>query len=118
MKGMVLYAPRAVSENPLQLEEVATPSPGAHQIRIAVRVCGVCHTDLHTVEGEIALPKLPVIPGHQIVGVVDAVGEGVLSFRTGDRVGVPWLYAVDETCYYCTHGEENLCDHARFTGLH
>ncbi len=118
MKGMVLNAPRAVSENPLQLEEVATPAPGAHEIRIAIRVCGVCHTDLHTVEGEIALPKLPVIPGHQIVGVVDELGEGALSFRKGDRAGVPWLYSVDETCYYCKHGEENLCDHARFTGLH
>ncbi|MBI4785730.1 MAG: zinc-dependent alcohol dehydrogenase family protein [Chloroflexi bacterium] len=118
MKAMVLHQPHPVGENPLQFENVPTPAPGAHEIRIAVRVCGVCHTDLHTVEGEIALPKLPVIPGHQIAGVVDAVGQGVLSFRVGDRVGVPWLNWVDETCYYCTHGQENLCDNARFTGLH
>lgn len=118
MKAMVLNSPRPVGENPLQLEEVPAPVPGAHEVRIAVRACGVCHTDLHTVEGEIALPKLPVIPGHQVAGVVDELGQGVLSFRAGDRVGVPWLYSVDETCYYCTHGLENLCDHARFTGLH
>lgn len=118
MKAMVLNAPRPVGENPLRLEQVPAPVPGAHEIRIAVRVCGVCHTDLHTVEGEIALPRLPVIPGHQIVGVVDELGQGVLSFRAGDRVGVPWLNSVDETCYFCTHGKENLCDHARFTGLH
>lgn len=115
---MLLEAPRPVGENPLRLEDVPTPTPGPHQIRIAVRVCGVCHTDLHTVEGEIALPKLPVIPGHQLIGMVDAVGEGVLGFRTGDRVGVPWLNSVDETCAYCKRGEENLCDNARFTGLH
>ena len=118
MNAMVLHQPHPVGENPLQLEDVPTPTPDAHEIRIAVRVCGACHTDLHTVEGEIALPKLPVIPGHQIAGVVDAVGQGVLSFRVGDRVGVPWLNWVDETCYFCTHGAENLCDHARFTGLH
>ncbi len=118
MKGMVLESPHPVGENPLRLEEVTTPTPGPHQIRIAVHVCGVCHTDLHTVEGEIALPKLPVIPGHQIIGMVDAVGEGVLSFRPGDRVGVPWLHSVDETCAYCKRGEENLCDNAHFTGLH
>jgi alcohol dehydrogenase, propanol-preferring len=115
---MVLEQPRAVSENPLHLEEVPTPAPGAHQLRIAIRMCGVCHTDLHTVEGEIALPKLPVVPGHQIVGVVDQVGQDVSSLRVGDRVGVPWLNSVDGTCYYCTHGQENLCDQARFTGLH
>lgn len=118
MKAMVLEKPRPVGESPLQLREVPAPVPGAHEIRIAVRACGVCHTDLHTVEGEIALPKLPVTPGHQVVGVVDELGQGVLSFRAGDRVGVPWLYSVDETCYFCTHGLENLCDHARFTGLH
>lgn len=115
---MVLESPHPVGENPLRLADVATPAPEAHQIRIAVRVCGVCHTDLHTVEGEIALPKLPVIPGHQVIGMVDSVGEGVLSFRPGDRVGVPWLNSVDETCAYCKRGEENLCDNARFTGLH
>ncbi len=118
MKAMVLQQPRPVDENPLAFEDVPTPIAGPREIRIAVQVCGVCHTDLHTVEGEIALPKLPVVPGHQVVGVVDQVGAGVSQFRIGDRVGVPWLYSTDGTCYYCQHGEENLCDHARFTGLH
>src|SRR5512142_3057125 len=118
MKAMVLNAPRPVGEDPLRLEEVPPPVPGAHEIRIAVRVCGVCHTDLHTVEGEIALPKLPVIPGHQVVGVVDQAGPGVTRWQLGDRVGVPWLYSTDGTCFYCRHDEENLCDHAQFTGLH
>ncbi len=118
MKAMVLHQPRPVGENPLVFEEVPTPTAGPREIRIAIHVCGVCHTDLHIVEGEIPLPKLPVIPGHQIVGVVDQVGQGVTRFHIGDRAGVPWLYSTDGTCYYCRHGEENLCDHARFTGLH
>lgn len=117
MKAMQLQAPLPVGENPLRAVEVETLTPQAHEIRIAIHVCGVCHTDLHTVEGEIALPKLPVIPGHQIVGVVDQTGIGVSHFKLGDRVGVPWLNSTDQTCYYCRHGEENLCDHAQFTGL-
>ncbi len=118
MHAMILNRPRPVGENPLEWVEVATPAPRAREIRIAIRVCGVCHTDLHTVEGEIALPKVPVVPGHQIVGVVDAVGQGVTAYRVGDRVGVPWLNSVDGTCDYCVRGQENLCDQARFTGLH
>ncbi len=117
MKAMVLERPRPVGENPLVMQEVEAAEPGAREIRIAVHVCGVCHTDLHTVEGEIPLPRLPVIPGHEIVGVVDRVGAGVTRWRTGDRVGVPWLHSTDGTCYYCQHHQENLCDHAEFTGL-
>jgi propanol-preferring alcohol dehydrogenase len=78
----------------------------------------VCHTDLHLVEGEIALPKLPVVPGHQIVGEVDVLGDEVSRFAVGDRVGVPWLYSTCGTCDYCRRGLENLCDNARFTGQH
>lgn len=115
---MLLRQPRPVIEDPLEFAEVPTPNPGADEIRIAIQMCGICHTDLHTVEGEIALPKTPLIPGHQIIGRVDAVGERVARFKIGDRVGVPWLYSTDGTCYYCRHGQENLCDHARFTGLH
>jgi propanol-preferring alcohol dehydrogenase len=85
---------------------------------LRVQACGVCHTDLHLVEGEIALPKLPVVPGHQIIGRVDAVGEGVTRLRAGDRVGVPWLYSTCGECEYCLGGLENLCDRARFTGQH
>ena len=115
---MVLRRAGRVDENPLAFEEVQAPAPGASEIRIAVRVCGICHTDLHTVEGEIALPKLPVIPGHQIVGVVDQLGSSSTRFRIGDRVGVPWLNWTDGTCDFCRRGQENLCEHARFTGLH
>jgi alcohol dehydrogenase, propanol-preferring len=118
MNAMLLRQARHVGENPLEFAEVPTPTPRANEIRIAVRVCGVCHTDLHIVEGEIALPKLPVIPGHQIVGVVDQAGSDVTRFRVGDRVGVPWLNWTDGTCDFCKRGQENLCENARFTGQH
>ncbi len=118
MNAMVLERARRVEDEPLQFKSVADPAPRAREIRIAVRVCGVCHTDLHTVEGEIALPKLPIIPGHQIVGIVDQVGEQATRFRIGERVGVPWLNETDGTCDFCARGEENLCENARFTGLH
>ncbi len=118
MKAQVLKQPNNVDTSPLNFEQVDTPTPGANQIRIAINVCGLCHTDLHTVEGEIALPKLPIIPGHQIVGVVDQVGQSVTRFRIGDRVGVPWLNWTDGTCDFCKRSQENLCDNARFTGQH
>ncbi len=118
MKAMVLRRAKRVDENPLEFVQVETPTPRANEIRIQVRVCGVCHTDLHTVEGEIALPKLPLIPGHQVVGIVDQTGRDVTRFRVGERVGVPWLNWTDGTCDFCQRGEENLCDHARFTGQH
>jgi len=85
---------------------------------VRVRACGVCHTDLHMVEGDLSLPKLPVVPGHQIVGTVDALGAGVDEFRAGDRVGVPWLFAACGDCTYCRRGSENLCARACFTGFH
>jgi len=117
MRAMVLEHPAPVTDFPLQLRERPKPDPAEQQIRIAVRCCGVCHTDLHTVEGELNFPKLPVVPGHQIVGVVEARGAGAFKFREGDRVGVPWLFRTDGTCSYCRMGNENLCDHAEFTGL-
>src|SRR6185312_14100695 len=94
------------------------PTAGPGQVRVRVKCCGLCHTDLHIAEGDIALAKSPVTPGHQVIGVVDAIGEGVQALNQGDRVGVPWLYATDGTCAFCRRGEENLCDNARFTGLH
>ena len=118
MKAMLLRRAQSVDNHPLDFAEVETPAPRENQIRIAINVCGVCHTDLHTVEGEIALPRLPIIPGHQIVGVIDSVGQGVTRFKIGDRVGVPWLNWVDGTCDFCKRGQENLCDNARFTGQH
>lgn len=118
MHGMVLEKPGPVEEEPLKLCELPEPVAGPGQVRLRVLACGVCHTDLHTVEGDLPLPKLPLVPGHQVVGVVDAVGKGVEGLRPGDPVGVPWLYATCGTCDFCRRGEENLCDAGRFTGYH
>ena len=117
MQAMLLRAPRPVDEGPLQWVEVPDPEPGPGQVRLRVRVCGVCHTDLHTVEGELPLRSLPVIPGHQAVGVVDRLGPGAGRFRPGERVGVGWLNWTDGTCEFCRRCQENLCVSARFTGL-
>lgn len=118
MRALILEHPRPVEENPLATAELPRPEPAPGQIRLRVRACGVCHTDLHLVEGEIATPMLPVVPGHQIVGQVDALGAGVSQFTAGDRVGVPWLYSTCGQCDDCQNGRENLCDEARFTGQH
>lgn len=118
MKAMVLHSPRLAEEAPLEMRDLPLPEPGAGEIRLRIRACGVCHTDLHTVEGDLPLPKLPVVPGHQVVGIVDAVGEEVRRFTVGQRVGVPWLYRTCGTCEFCRRGMENLCRQARFTGLH
>jgi propanol-preferring alcohol dehydrogenase len=115
---MILQEPKPAEKNPLVGVVLPRPDPAPGQVRLRVRACGVCHTDLHLVEGEIPLPKLPIVPGHQIVGQVDALGEGVARFSLGDRVGVPWLYSTCGTCEYCQRGFENLCDSARFTGQH
>jgi alcohol dehydrogenase, propanol-preferring len=115
---MVLETPKKAEEDPLSLRDIRTPTPGQGEIRVRIAACGVCHTDLHIVEGDLKLPKLPVVPGHQIVGVVDAAGSGAHRFREGDRVGVPWLYSTCGQCRYCRKGLENLCDLARFTGFH
>jgi len=118
MRAVVLRAPRPIETHPLEVRDLPTPAPDPGQIRIQIRACGLCHTDLHEVEGELALPKLPVVIGHQIVGVVEARGPGARRFREGDRVGVPWLHQTCGTCESCRRGDENLCDHARFTGYH
>jgi len=118
MRAMVLEKPKSADENPLALREWPLPSPGEGELRVRVKTCGVCHTDLHTVEGELALPKLPVIPGHQIVGIVEALGAGARRFREGDRVGIPWLHSTCGECRFCRRGLENLCESARFTGYH
>ena len=96
--------------------ELPVPEPGPGEARLRVLACGVCHTDLHIVEGDLPLRLSPVVPGHQMVGEVDAVGQGVSRFRPGDRAGVPWLGWTDGTCEFCRRGEENLCTAARFTG--
>jgi len=101
---------------PLRPAELPEPEPAAGQIQIDVRACGVCRTDLHILDGDLAEPKLPLVMGHQIVGTVRRVGEGVERFAPGDRVGVPWLGWTCGECRYCRGGRENLCDRARFTG--
>ncbi|MGH2591880.1 MAG: zinc-dependent alcohol dehydrogenase family protein [Anaerolineae bacterium] len=118
MIAMQLTRPQPVDQQPLAPVERPMPEPGEGEVRIRVRACGVCHTDLHIVEGDIPHPKLPIVPGHQIVGVVDARGPNAARFREGDRAGVPWLYSTDGTCAYCLSGRENLCENARFTGYH
>jgi propanol-preferring alcohol dehydrogenase len=116
MRTMVLDSPGPAEKGPLHLRDLPLPQPAAGQLRVRVRCCGLCHTDLHTVEGDLDMHKRPVIPGHQIVGVVDALGPAVTAFREGDRVGIPWLYSTCGRCFYCRHGLENLCEFARFTG--
>jgi propanol-preferring alcohol dehydrogenase len=109
---MVLDSPG----EPLRDAEVPEPEPGPEQVLLRVHACAVCRTDLHVVDGELPDPKLPLIPGHQIVGAVEEVGGRVERFAVGDRVGVPWLGYTDGACRYCLTGRENLCDNARFTG--
>ncbi|MFC2023918.1 zinc-dependent alcohol dehydrogenase family protein [Chloroflexota bacterium] len=118
MKAMILQQVRAAEGDPLLLMNWPMPEPGPGELLLRVRVCGVCHTDLHLVEGEIDTPKLPVVPGHQVIARVEALGTGVTRFAVGDRVGVPWLYSACGECGYCRRDLENLCDGARFTGQH
>ena len=112
MKAMVMDEPR----QPLTERELPDPEPAAGQVLIDVSACAVCRTDLHIFDGELTEPKLPLVPGHMIVGHVVARGEGATRFVQGDRVGVPWLGWVDETCRYCRSGRENLCVQGKFTG--
>ncbi len=115
---MVLEKPADVQAGPLVLRDVPVPEPGPGQVRVRVQVCGVCRTDLHIVEGELPQAKRPVVPGHEVVGIVDQVGKGVSTVREGDRVGVAWLQETCGRCEFCRAGRENLCGHARFTGYH
>ena len=101
---------------PLSLQDVPVPQPGSGQLQLRVSACGICRTDLHVVDGDLKEPTLPLIPGHQIVGVVTAVGQGVSGFSEGQRLGVPWLGGSCNQCWYCQHDKENLCDEARYTG--
>ena len=112
MRAMILKA----AGQPLRPAEIPKPEPGPGQLLVEVKACGVCRTDLHIVDGDLAKPKLPLVPGHQIVGTVAALGPGAEGFEVGDRVGVPWLGWTDGECRYCRSGRENLCDEARFTG--
>ena len=112
MRAMVLEK----AGEPLRLRELAVPAPGPTQVLVNVHACAVCRTDLHVVDGELTQPKLPLVPGHEIVGTVAHVGEAVNRFGIGERVGVPWLGWTCGRCCYCRGGQENLCDRAQFTG--
>jgi len=112
MRAMILGQPG----EPLRAAELAVPEPGPGQVRVRVKACAVCRTDLHVVDGELPGPKLPLVPGHEIVGVVEALGAGATRFAPGRRVGVPWLGWTCGECAWCRSGRENLCERARFTG--
>ena len=118
MRVMRLSEYRPAEEFPLIADELPKPKPGPGEICLKVQVCGVCHTDLHIIEGDIHPPSPQITPGHQVVGVVESLGENVSRIKLGDRVGVPWLYNTDGVCDYCQRGIENLCSNAQFTGFH
>ena len=116
MKACLVRAPAKIETNPLEYADVPRPRPGPGEILVRVNACGVCRTDLHVIEGELPSRKSPIIPGHQVAGVVEACGEKAHRFAPGARVGVAWLHRTDGTCSYCRAGAENLCDNPAFTG--
>ena len=116
MKACLLKSPAPVTTNPLVFTGVPVPQPQKGEVLVRVKACGVCRTDLHVIEGELPPRKSPVIPGHQIVGSIEKLGEGSHRFPLGARVGIPWLHSADQTCEFCCAGMENLCDHPTFTG--
>jgi propanol-preferring alcohol dehydrogenase len=116
MKALLLDKPAPVESNPLALRDVPAPVPDEHEVLVRVAACGICRTDLHVVEGELPPRKSPVIPGHQIVGVIESSGARAKKFTAGTRVGIPWLHQTCGTCFYCRSGRENLCDAPQFTG--
>ncbi len=118
MKAMVLESYGRIEDSPLLLRELPDPMPTEGEVRVKVSVCAICRTELHVIEKELAPAKLPVVPGHQIVGVVDALGPGCKRLRIGQRVGIAWLRQTCGRCVFCRSGRENLCESSRFTGYH
>lgn len=116
MKALLLHEPAPVDKHPLQFVDIDKPVPDNNEVRLKITACGVCHTDLHIVEGDLPLQTSPIIPGHEVVGVIDEIGTNVTDFKIGDRVGVFWLHEADGTCQYCRIDKENLCVNARWTG--
>ena len=116
MRAQVLTAPASIAERPLRLEDRPDPEPAPDEVLVRVHACGCCRTDLHVCEGDLDLPRLPVVPGHQVVGVVEAVGAACSRLAVGARVGVAWLHRACGVCGPCRRGEENLCERAEFTG--
>jgi propanol-preferring alcohol dehydrogenase len=117
MRAMVVESQGPMEDHPLKIRDMKRPEPGDGEVLIKVTVCGVCHTDLHVAEGDLKPAFLPIIPGHQIVGLIEAIGNGVKKKKVGERVGVPWLHSTCGKCEYCLRGQENLCSTAKFTGL-
>jgi propanol-preferring alcohol dehydrogenase len=115
-RAQLLSAAAPIGSRPLVAVERPPPEPAAHEVRVRVRACGCCRTDLHVVEGDLDLPRLPVVPGHQVVGEVDELGDGCEQLSRGDRVGIAWLHHTCGVCEFCRRGEENLCVAADFTG--
>lgn len=113
MRAMVLER----HKQPLALKDIPIPKPEEGQLLIKVHACGICRTDLHVIDGELPNSKLPIVPGHQIVGTVEELGAKTQGFQKGERIGIPWLQGSDETCPFCLSGRENLCDHAVYTGF-
>jgi propanol-preferring alcohol dehydrogenase len=118
MKAMILKGFAPIDQNALELVDLPVPEPDSEEILLRVKVCGVCHTDLHVIEGELPEVKLPIISGHQVVGVVEKLGKNTTRFKEGDRLGVAWLYSACGKCAFCQRENENLCETARFTGYH
>ena len=116
MKAWILEKQAPIEKFPLRLREVPRPEPGPQEIRIKIIACGICRTDIHIAEGDLPMRKSPLIPGHEIVGIVEKVGDKVTHFKTGDKAGVAWLNSTCGKCKYCLSGRENLCPDARFTG--
>lgn len=113
---MVLHRPAPIAERPLRLEEIDAPAPAAEEVRVRVEACGICRTDLHVTAGELPPKRSAVVPGHQVVGIVEARGARAERFAIGDRVGIAWLRATCGRCRYCARGDENLCPESRYTG--
>src|SRR5690349_1592292 len=116
MRRWVVERPGPIATGPLRRVDDVPPDPGRGQIRVAVSCCGVCRSDLHLAEGDLPPHRARTTPGHEVVGVVDALGAGTRRFALGDRVGVAWLGRTDGSCTYCRRGAENLCEHPTFTG--
>jgi propanol-preferring alcohol dehydrogenase len=116
MKACVLQSPAPIETNPLQYQDLPKPAPSGTQVLVRVNACGICRTDLHVIEGELTQRKSPIIPGHQVVGVIEAVGERAKQHAVGTRVGIAWLHSTDGTCDYCRAKKENLCNDPTFTG--
>ena len=116
MRAWQVRSPGPIDSNPLELTEITEPHPGPHEVRVRISACGVCRTDLHVAEGDLPVRRPLVIPGHEVVGTIDELGEGAARFQVGERVGVPWLGRTCRRCRFCTTGRENLCLQPVFTG--